>query len=216
MVRVSSLLLWCVVHRCCGCEVFVVVSAMRSGSTSLALRIASRGGLEFLSEVRNGVGWVPEGRDLCSDPVGTLEEALEKHQKAVVKVFPTHCDLHSRPEALRSVLSLDRACYVVLEREPAHRQCSLDWATQHGDWSIDPSRHERFLNRTQLERPPCAPEATPEFQKEHHHWYDTVRNLLHTHNIPFLDINADLYIQQSNDTYLDEVADHILTNFSQE
>ena len=200
------------------CDVFMIVSGQRSGSSNLALTIASLSSDRVLdwNEVFNfGPGQTSIGRWLnasaserrCEAPSATLTAALRNAKKgAVLKLFDMHCSKWHDRASLDDLLNLENACYIVLERNPADRECSLSRALNTSDWSITPEDHAHHSDYS--DRPACPEQASPNFAKDHDEWFQMVRTTLHKHAKPFFDLRSETYI--NNFQPIEDVAREIL------
>mmetsp|Transcript_21589 Transcript_21589/g.67716 ORF Transcript_21589/g.67716 Transcript_21589/m.67716 type:complete len:243 (-) Transcript_21589:322-1050(-) len=221
LLSLSALALLCTCGK--ACNLFIIVSGQRSGSSSLSETVSklSHGRVANWNEVFNRdarqtklLEWIQDRTKFwhrCENPAEVLADGLTnlcnstEQCGASVKLFDTHCRKRKEDtrgwadeHLLRSVLNLKNACYVVLERNPAARECSLDWAYKTRDWGITPGAHAAFLNWSGLERPACSNNASTAFQETHDGWFRLVRQILHENRMPFLDIRSETFMDGSH------------------
>ena len=65
------------------------------------------------------------------------------------KLFDNHGVHGTR---LQSLLGNEATQTVVLERDPAHAECSLNWAKQTDDWETSPLAHAEMMKAMKLTR----------------------------------------------------------------
>jgi len=106
-----------------------------------------------------------------------------------IKLFDQHL-VHG--EKLFQLMKYGGTRVVVLERNPAKRKCSLDWAKGTGDWGVDPTKHKQEMR---WKRPPCPAQAPADFLKQHQDWYREVRQWLAKNDIPRLEVNFDAFME---------------------
>jgi len=106
-----------------------------------------------------------------------------------IKLFDQHW-VHG--EKLFQLMQYGGTRVIVLERNPAKRKCSLDWALKKGDWGVDPSKH---TYKSLGKRPPCPAQAPADFLKQHQRWYGEVRWWLAKNSIQRLEVNFDAYME---------------------
>lgn len=101
----------------------------------------------------------------------------------VVKMF----DIHSITETgIKELMSDDSIRFVVLERSVQQEYCSLELASQKGDWGTTPGQHKK----DKMVDFQCG-DATKEFSTKHNTWFDFLRLELFNQDRYFLDIPFD-------------------------
>ena len=200
-----------------GCSVIVIATMQRSGSTEFASRLARDTGFTNLNEVFNegshGGFQSPAAQALLTprefarrrnDPVRTLQRCLEaqcgnrsasdrRPCGVLLKLFPSHLGRN----VSSTVLRMQGACTVVLERNSAGRVCSLQTALRGGDWQTKPVDKGRvhstncstaYLNKTALWRGQV---------RAHRLWYTHVRALLREHLLPSVELTFENVTQRT-------------------
>jgi len=196
-------------------RVVTVISAQRSASTALQGRISelSNGAVVSWNELFNvGPSQTGNSREFippelfwsrCRRPVDALTAGLQRlcERKGrddcaiVFKLFPVHClRWHDLAQQLRDILTFPDTLPVILERDPAARECSLNWANRTNDWGTSPEGHKEFaLGHDLAERPPCPETASGDFLQKHDAWFALARRTLRNASLPHLEVPAEAY-----------------------
>jgi hypothetical protein len=124
--------------------------------------------------------------ELDAKHTGNNEQTCENNCAVVLKLFPTHD--HVLKSEIVDLIGQPRTVVVVLERDPADRECSLNWARSTNDWGIHPSANHTY------NRDFCASTATDAFKEAHDSWFGFVRSTIKRSQRPSIEVPFSAWI----------------------
>ena len=169
------------------CDVVVIASDQRSGSTELAAELSARVGALNLGEYFNvWGGQIPLPR-MCATamlkyshraahPLASVQRTRNAcgRARAIVRLFPIiRFYTMTSPNRTMTELLTGPTCVIILERDPYARACSLTRVSKTGDWQSQRSSHPNCTGTVSN-----ASRSMRSFAARQSGWFAAVRKLV--------------------------------------
>lgn len=102
---------------------------------------------------------------------------------------------------------------LILERDPAEQECSLNWAKHTGDWGTCPSCHSNMTSKQAREEfySKCPRQASTEFQAKNDKWFATVKQVHKATGKAYLEVPFSAHRSKSKEDQVISVVEALIS-----